>query len=82
MSSGKRLNDIEKGQIKVFKDLNFSISEIFRKVNRSRKVIRHYLNDPGSYGTNIFQEDLKNFLDMRNELSSTRLPRGLTQQKT
>ena len=51
MGSGKRLNDIEKGQIKAFKDLNLSISDISRRVNRSRKVIRRYLNDPESYGT-------------------------------
>ena len=51
MGSGKRLNDIEKRQIKAFKDLNLSISDISRRVNRSRKVIRRYLNDPESYGT-------------------------------
>ena len=48
MSSGKRLNDIEKGQIKAFKDLNLSISDISMRVNRSRKIIRRYLNDPES----------------------------------
>ena len=52
MGSGKRLNDIEKGQIKAFKDFNLSISDdISRRVNRFRKVIRRYLNDPESYGT-------------------------------
>ena len=51
MGSGKRLNDIEKGQIKAIKDLNLSISDISRRVNRSRKVIRRYLNDPESCGT-------------------------------
>ena len=51
MGSGKRLNDIEKGQIKVIKDLNLSISDISRRVIRSRKFIRRYLNDPESYGT-------------------------------
>ena len=51
MSSGKRLNDIEKGQIKAFKGLNLSISYISMRVNRSRKIIRRYLNDPESYGT-------------------------------
>ena len=49
--SGKRLNDIEKGQIKAFKDLNLSISDISGRVNRSRKVTRCYLNDPENYGT-------------------------------
>ena len=51
MGSGKRLNDTENGQIKAFKDLNLSISDISRKVNRFRKVIRHYLNDSERYGT-------------------------------
>ena len=51
MGSGKRLNDTKNGQIKAFKDLNLSISDISRKVNRFRKVIRHYLNDSESYGT-------------------------------
>ena len=48
MGSGKRLNDIENNAIK---DLNLSISDISRRVNRSRKIIRRYLNDPESYGT-------------------------------
>ena len=51
MGSGKRLNDIEKGQIKAFKDWNLLISDISRRINRSRKIIRRYLNDPESYGT-------------------------------
>ena len=51
MGSGKRLNDIEKGQIKAIKDLNLSIPDVSRKVNRSRKVVRRYLNDIESYGT-------------------------------
>ena len=51
MGSGKRLNDIEKGQIKAIKDMNLSISDISRRVNRFRKVTRHYLNDPESYDT-------------------------------
>ena len=46
MGSGKRLNDIEKGQIKPFKDLNLSILEISRRINSSRKVISPHLNDP------------------------------------
>ena len=79
MGSGKRLNDIEKGQIKAIKDVNLSISDIFMRVNRPRKVIRHYLNDPESYGKKLVQEDLKNFLNMRNELPSANLPRGLAQ---
>ena len=37
-----------------FKDLNLSISEISRKVNRSRKLISHYLNHTESYGTKSF----------------------------
>ena len=40
MGSGKRLNDIEKGQIKAIKDMNLSMSDISMRVNRSRKVIR------------------------------------------
>ena len=32
MGSGKRLNDIEKGQIKAIKDLNLSIPDISRKL--------------------------------------------------
>ena len=52
MGSGKRLNDIEKGQIKAIKDVNLSISDISRRVNRSRKVLRRCLNDPESYGKN------------------------------
>ena len=51
MGSGKRLNDIEKGQIKASKDLNLSISDISRRINRSRKVIRRCLNGPESYAT-------------------------------
>ena len=44
MGSGKRLNGIEKVQIKAFKNLNLSTSEISRKVNRLRKVIYfHFL---------------------------------------
>ena len=46
---------LNKEFIKAFRDLNLSISDIFRRVNRSRKVMSRYLNDPGSYGTNIFQ---------------------------
>ena len=56
MGSGKRLNDIEKGQIKAFKDLSLSILDISRRVNRSRKVIKRYLNDPESYGTKTSPE--------------------------
>ena len=82
MGSGKRLNDIEKGQIKAIKDVNLSISDIFMRVNRSRKVIRRYLNDPESYGKKLVQEDLKNFLNMRSELPSAKYPRGLAQQET
>ena len=51
MDSGKRLNDIVKGQMNAFKDLNLSISDISRRVNRSRKILRCYLNDPEFYGT-------------------------------
>ena len=36
---------------KAFKNLNLSISEISIRVNRSRKVISHYLNHSESYGT-------------------------------
>ena len=35
---------------KAIKDMNLSISDISMRVNRSRKVIRRYLNDPESYG--------------------------------
>ena len=31
---------------------------------------------------NLVQEDLKNFLNVRNELSSEKLSRGLAQQET
>ena len=81
MGSGKSLNDIEKEQIKTFRDLNLSISEISRRVNCSGQVMSHYLNHPESFGTNVFQEDLKNLLNVRDELSSTRLPRGLAQHE-
>ena len=42
MGSGKRFYDIEKGQIKAFKDLNLSISEISGSGNCSRKIIFGY----------------------------------------
>ena len=46
MGSGQSLNDIDKGQVKAFKDLNLSISDISRRVNLSRKVLSYYLNNP------------------------------------
>ena len=50
MGSGKKLNDIEKVQIKAFKDLNLSISEISRRDNRSRNIISfHFLNPNKRY---------------------------------
>ena len=60
MGSGKRLNDIEKGQINAFKNLNLPISDIFRKVNRSRKVIRHYLNGGHTKTATKISKPIKN----------------------
>ena len=43
--------------------------------------MRRYVDDHGIYGTNIFQEDLKNLLNVRDEFSSARLPKSLAQQQ-
>ena len=83
MDSGKRLNDIEKGQIKAFKNFNLSISDdISRRVNRSRKVIRCYLNDPESYGTKTSSGRPHKLSEHEKRVVLRWLPRDLAQQET
>ena len=83
MDSGKRLNDIEKGKIRAFKDLNLSMSEISRRVNRSSKVISRYLNVPESYGTKRFPGRPQKLIE-RHETSChpQSFQRSLAQQET
>lgn len=50
MPRGLSLNDIEKGKILAFKEEGLTISEISRKINRSRRVIQNFLKNPDLYG--------------------------------
>ena len=43
MPKGKELNSFEKGQIDAFNKENVSISEIAKRLNRSRKVVSNFL---------------------------------------
>lgn len=51
MPKGTKLNEFEKGQITALASLGKSYSEISKLVNRSRKVISNFLQNPDSYGT-------------------------------
>jgi transposase len=51
MGRGKILNEYEKGQINAFKALGLSGREIAKKINRSRSIVQHYINDEQNYGT-------------------------------
>lgn len=50
MGRGSTLNLEEIGQLKAFRECGLNISQIASKINRSRKVITNYLNDPENYG--------------------------------
>jgi transposase len=51
MGRGKQLSDFEMGQIMTYKNQGKSVAKISELVNRSRRVIRNYIEDPENYGT-------------------------------
>lgn len=51
MPKGSVLNEKERGMILAFKQEGVSLREIGRRINRSDKVIRNFINDPQKYNT-------------------------------
>ena len=49
---GSYLSDLEKGKILTFSGEGLSRREITQRLNRLRKVVANYLNNPTHYGTN------------------------------
>ena len=50
MGKNKRLNDFEKGQIWILTTSGKTITEISKTINRSRRVIKNYLDMSENYG--------------------------------
>ena len=50
MGRGKKLNDIEKGQIKAFYESGQSMRWISKRIHRSLNVVEHFLADTEAYG--------------------------------
>lgn len=53
MGKAKRLDEVEKGQIRVLAESGQSNRQIARKINRSEKVVRNYLKNPKKYGFKV-----------------------------
>jgi transposase len=45
------LSEMEKGQIMAFEDAGLNISEISKKIGRSRNVIMNFIQNKDPYGT-------------------------------
>jgi hypothetical protein len=52
MPLGTLLSDFERGQITELANANVSVSEIARRLERSRTEIKNYLDNPAGYGKN------------------------------
>jgi len=52
MPRGTLLNEEEMGRIRAYNEAGFNISQISRKVGRTRCVISNFLKDPEKYGIN------------------------------
>lgn len=50
MPRGKKLTDIEKGQILAYQQENVGVREISRRLERNHRVIQNFLKDPSKYG--------------------------------
>uniref|UniRef100_A0A1I7YKG6 Transposable element Tc3 transposase n=1 Tax=Steinernema glaseri TaxID=37863 RepID=A0A1I7YKG6_9BILA len=50
MGRGKRLSEVEQGQIRVLHDEGLSIRKIALKIGRSHQVVGNYLRDTDNYG--------------------------------
>jgi len=50
MPAGRLLSEGEKGRIKAYNDAGFNVSEISRKIGRTRCVITNFLRNPEEYG--------------------------------
>ena len=50
MGKNKRLNDFEKGQISILTTSGKTNTEISKTINRSRRVIKNYLDMSENYG--------------------------------
>lgn len=50
MGRGKKLTDLEKGQILAHHSQGKSLRWIGREIHRSFKVVSNYLNNPDNYG--------------------------------
>lgn len=58
MGRGLKLTDCEQFTIKVMKERGDSISKIAQSINRSRKVVKNFLDCPEKYGTSYKGRDL------------------------
>ena len=56
MSKKAALTNEERGQIVAFNKANYSIRKIAKELNRSRCVIKCFLDDPDSYGKKYVRE--------------------------
>ena len=63
----------ERGEIVTFRKANYSIRKIAKELNRSRCVIKCFLDDPGSYGKKYVGGRPKNSRNRVRDISSGRL---------
>jgi len=88
MGIGKRLTDVEIGQIEVLQKEGLNQSQISKRINRSRNVIQKYLKEKENYGTKKSpgrprilskRDERKVFLMVKqNNFNSTQITANLT----